>query len=86
MSRGRKEKECWTPQMEKAFHTIKTAFSTKPVLEFTDFTLGKPFILDSDWCKEGMAQGISQEQEGPDGTREWVIAYGGRKCTEAEQN
>ena len=33
-----------------------------------------------------MAQGISQEQEGPDGVRERVIAYGGRKCTEAEKN
>ena len=36
---------CWTPQMEKAFHTIKTAFTTKPVLAFPDFTSGKPFIF-----------------------------------------
>ena len=67
---------CWTPQMEKAFPTIKTAFSTKPVLAFSDLTSGKPFIFDSDWCKEGIAQGISQDQEGPDGIRERVIAYG----------
>ena len=79
----------WTPQMDKAFEVIKTAFSSKPILGYPDYPgihEGRPFILDSDWSKEGMAQQISQLQPGPDGLRERVIANKGRKCTQAERN
>ena len=79
----------WTPQMDKAFEQVKEAFKTKPILAFPDYQgvqEGRPFIFDSDWCQEGMAQSISQQQPGPDGLRERVIAHGGRKCTTAERN
>lgn len=79
----------WTPQMDNAFEKVKEAFKTKPILAFPDYAgvqEGRPFILDSDWCQDGMAQSISQVQSGPDGTRERVIANGGRKCTVAERN
>ena len=79
----------WTPQMDRAFEQVKEAFRTKPILAFPDYQgvqEGRPFIFDSDWCQEGMAQAISQQQPGPDGVRERVIAHGGRKCTVAERN
>ena len=79
----------WTPQMDKAFDAVKDAFRLKPILAFPDYKgvqEGRPFIFDSDWCQEGMAQSISQVQPGPDGMRERVIAHGGRKCTVAERN
>ena len=79
----------WTPQMDSAFRKVKEAFRTKPILAFPDYPgvqEGRPFIFDSDWCQEGMAQSISQVQPGPDGLRERVIANGGRKCTVAERN
>ena len=79
----------WTPQMNQAFDKVKEAFKTKPILAFPDYKgvqEGRPFIFDSDWCQEGMAQSISQVQPGPDGLRERVIAHGGRKCTVAERN
>ena len=85
----KKPKLVWTPQMDKAFEVVKTAFSTRPVLAYPDFSgvqQGRPFILDSDWSQEGMAQQISQVQPGPDGLRERVIANKGRKCTQAERN
>ena len=79
----------WTPQMEKSFAQVKEAFRTKPILAFPDYNgvlQGRPFIVDSDWSQEGMAQSISQVQPGPDGLRERVIACHGRKCTSAERN
>ena len=79
----------WTPQMDRAFDQVKAAFKEKPILAFPDWKgaqEGRPFIFDSDWCQEGMAQSLSQQQPGPDGLRERVIAHGGRKCTAAERN
>ena len=79
----------WTPQMDRAFEQVKAAFKEKPILAFPSFEgvqEGRPFILDSDWCQEGMAQSLIQQHPGPDGMRERVIAHGGRKCTTAERN
>ena len=76
----------WTPQMDKSFATLKEAFLEKPILAFPQFGTGEPFILDADWCQEGMAQALSQKQKLDDGTRERLIAAGGRKCTTAERN
>ena len=72
--------------MEESFNKLKQAFQQKPILAFPNFESKQPFIFDTDWSKEGMAQTISQEQEGADGTRERLIGCGGRKCTEAESN
>jgi len=76
----------WTPQMDKSFITLKESFLKKPILAFPQFGTGEPFILDADWCQEGMAQALSQKQKMEDGTRERLIAAGGRKCTTAERN
>ena len=76
----------WTSKMEESFNKLKQAFQQKPILAFPNFESKQPFIFDTDWSKEGMAQTISQEQEGADGTRERLIGCGGRKCTEAESN
>ena len=79
----------WTPQMDQAFETLKQAFSHKPILAYPDYPgveQGRPFIYDTDWSQEGMAQQLSQLQPGPDGMRERVIANRGRKCTQAERN
>jgi dUTPase len=76
----------WSKAMETAFLKIKEAFSTKPILAFPDFDSGKPFIMDTDFCQEGMGQVLSQEQQGDDGMRERVIGCSGRKCTTAERN
>ena len=82
----KKPKLIWTPQMNKSFDTLKEAFLNKPILAFPQFGTGEPFILDADWCQEGMAQALSQKQKLDDGTRERLIAAGGRKCTTAERN
>ena len=85
----KKPKLVWTPQMTQSFETLKQAFSTKPILGFPDYEgvqQGRPFLYDTDWSQEGMAQQISQVQPGPDGMRERVIANRGRKCTQAERN
>ena len=79
----------WTPKMDQAFETVKRAFREKPILAYPDYQgvhEGRPFIMDSDWCGTGMAQQISQVQPGPDGVRERVIAFRGRKNTQAESN
>lgn len=76
----------WTPQMDKLFVILKESFLKKPILAFPQFDTREPFIMDADWCQEGMAQALSQNQSMEDGTRERLIAAGGRKCTTAERN
>ena len=65
----------------KAFHVLKQACMTAPILAFTNYT--KEFLLETDVSKEGLGAVLSQKQA--DG---WYhpVAYGIRALTVHEKN
>ncbi len=74
-----------TPERRKAFDQLKLALCSAPVLAHPRFGEGDaPFVLDTDWSQDGNAIGgvLSQEQDG----LERVIAFGGKKMSEAQRN
>jgi len=73
-----------TPDMEKAFHQLKIALTSYPVLGFPYFKGQKAgqFILDTDFSGNQIAGILSQIQE----DKEVVIAYGSKKLTKCQRN
>lgn len=71
-----------TPEIEKAFNTLKKALLSAPILAYPQFDSPQPFILDTDWSQENNAVGavLSQKQ----GKEERVIAYGAKRLTSAQ--
>ena len=65
----------------KAFEVLKQVCMTAPILAFADYT--KPFLLETDACKEGLGAVLLQKQA--DG---WYhpITYGSRALTSHEKN
>ena len=69
-----------TPAIQKAFHDLKAALLSAPILAYPDFSQSaSSFIVDTDWSGDTNTIGgvLSQKQNG----LERVIAYGSRKLT-----
>ncbi len=70
----------WSPDAEEAFHRIKQALTTEPVLRAPDF--GCPFLLQTDASEMGLGAVLSQVQAG----EEHPVLFISRKLTTAEKN
>jgi hypothetical protein len=69
----------WTPECQKAFHTLKYALTHAPILAYPNYS--QPFILTTDASNCATGAILSQIRD----NKEVVIAYGGRKLSQAEQ-
>jgi hypothetical protein len=76
-----KTKFAWNKEAQESFETLKTAFTTAPILRHFDPT--KPVILEAD--ASGLALGGIVSQRDKDGCLH-PIAYYSRKFTPAELN
>ena len=74
----------WTPALEDDFKWIRDSFLSPKIRAAPDWetTSSSPFILTTDWSKEGMGYTLSQVQCGT----EKLISAGGRKCSPFEAN
>ncbi|XP_043604719.1 uncharacterized protein LOC122577454 [Bombus pyrosoma] len=70
----------WSENQEIAFNNLKTALTTKPILQYPDFS--KPFNLSTDASGYAVGGVLSQ---GPIG-KDLPIAYASRLLNPAEQN
>jgi hypothetical protein len=70
----------WSPESETAFHCLKDALCTTPVLGYPQS--GEKFIVDSDASNVGIGGILSQVQDG----RERVTAYFSKTVSKAERN
>ena len=70
----------WTPECQEAFHQLKTALTTAPVLAYP--TSDDQFVLDTDASNTGTGAVLSQVQNG----EEKVIAYFSKTLNKAERN
>jgi hypothetical protein len=71
----------WGDKEDKAFQTLKIAFTTAPVLKQPD--LDRPFLMECD--ASDYALGAVLSQEGDDG-KQHPVAFYSRKLLPAEQN
>ncbi len=78
--KGQPEHVVWSPDAEEAFHGIKQALTTEPVLRTPDF--GCPFLLQTDTSETGLGAVLSQVQAG----EEHPVLFISRKLTAAEKN
>ena len=72
----------WGKEQQTAFHTLKNALVTAPILVFPDYT--KPFRLDTDGSKLGLGAILSQQKS--DSNLYHVIAYASRSTNINESN
>src|SRR3569833_2278518 len=72
----------WSPACDDAFHAIKTALASAPVLAQPRWD--QPFILRTDWSR--IAVGAVRSQVDPDTGAEHPIAFASRGLTPAERN
>jgi hypothetical protein len=68
-------------EADQAFQNLKSAFTTTPILIYSDFS--KPFFLESDASDYALEAVLSQNEE--DG-RLHSVAFHSRKFTTAEIN
>jgi hypothetical protein len=77
----------WGRQEESAFEELKHALSTAPVLSLPDFAAAasgsRPFVIQTDACKTGIAAILSQADEK---SQLHPIYYASRSCSDAEKN
>jgi hypothetical protein len=69
----------WNPECQKAFDTLKYALTHAPILAYPNYS--QPFILTTDASNYATGAILSQICD----KKEVVIAYGGRKLSQAEQ-
>ena len=74
-----------TPQLVRAFETLRQALLEAPILAFPDFSKqAKPFILDTDWSQTNGAIGCCLMQE--QGDHERVIAFAAKRLDSTQLN
>ena len=73
----------WLSHHEKAFLTLKSRFTSSPILRLPVFNEGKPFILKSDASDIGIREVLLQEIEGEG---KLPIAYASKKLLPWERN
>jgi len=74
----------WTEEHEKAFRTLKTVFTSEPVLVFPKFTPEWTFVLSTD--ASNYAVGAILRQEHAQNKTTHIIAYSSRQLYSAEIN
>ncbi|KAK3528240.1 hypothetical protein QTP86_027953 [Hemibagrus guttatus] len=72
----------WSPAVEKAFNTLKRAFTTAPLLIHPD--PDKPFVVEVDTSTTGVGAVLSQQQGNP--SRLHSCAFFSHKLNPAERN
>ena len=70
----------WGRPQQEAFEALKRALCSEPVMALPD--LSKPWVIDTDWSKKGIAWVL--QQEGADKKLHPVV-YGSRSLSKAEQ-
>ena len=70
----------WTPELQNAFESLKTALSTTPVLHF--LVPDAPYVLDTDASLTGIGVVLSQVIDG----EEYVLGYASRTLDKAQRN
>jgi hypothetical protein len=70
----------WTVEQENAFQQLKGKLTSKPILQYPDFT--REFILTTDASNHGLGAVLSQGEIGKD----LPIAYASRNLNSAEKN
>jgi hypothetical protein len=70
----------WTMEQENAFQHLKDKITSKPILQYPDFT--KEFILTTDASNQGLGAILSQGEIGKD----LPVAYASRNLNNAEKN
>ncbi|KAJ1113169.1 hypothetical protein NDU88_001424 [Pleurodeles waltl] len=78
----KKEPFVWSPEADKAFSTLKEAFSTAPVLTHPDTE--RPFVVEAD--ASDVAIGAVLSQCSKDTGQLHPVAYMSRKLNKAELN
>ena len=71
----------WEAEQENAFNTLKRLLTTAPILRLPE--IGKPFILESDFSKQGMGWILLQRQ---DNGEERPILYGSKSLSGSERS
>uniref|UniRef100_A0A9J7WVK0 ribonuclease H n=1 Tax=Cyprinus carpio carpio TaxID=630221 RepID=A0A9J7WVK0_CYPCA len=77
--KGQPEKVPWNPETESAFHRVKAALTSEPVLRAPDFN--RPFLVQTDASDTGLGAVLSQVID----SEEHPVIYISRKLTSAER-
>ena len=80
--KGKPKKLSWTQSAQTAFETLKTSFTTAPILKHPDPEL--PFIVEVDASDFGIGAVLSQRHGNPG--KVFPCAFFSRKLTTAEKN
>lgn len=80
--KGNPKRILWTPQAQSAFDTLKTSFTTAPILKHPDPE--QPFIVEVDASDVGIGAVLSQRHGNPG--KMYPCAFFSRKLTTAEKN
>ena len=72
----------WNEEIGRDFIELERAFIKVGIKAFSDFGIGHPFILTTDWSKENIKGVLSQVQDG----QERVLGCWGRECNKYERN
>ena len=79
LPKGPDGKVKWTEGQMSAFESLRKTLIAGPVLAHPDWD--KPFVVQTDWCKQGIGAVLSQEVDGV----ERVVCYASRALKEHEQ-
>ncbi|KAI2645985.1 Transposon Tf2-9 polyprotein [Labeo rohita] len=80
--KGKPKTLLWNPESSQAFHELKTAFTSAPILIHPDPE--KPFVVEVDASTTGVGAVLSQQQGNPPQLK--PCAYFSQKLTPVERN